>query len=50
MVLNRYVNEIYNSLLHKAEASILIQLRIEKIGLHGYLYKIKRLEEPWCGY
>jgi hypothetical protein len=32
-----------------AEASILIQIRTEKIGLHGYLNTIKRTEDPWCG-
>jgi hypothetical protein len=37
------------SLSYKAEASVLIQMRTEKIGLHGYLHKIKRADEPWCG-
>lgn len=31
------------------EASVLIQMRTEKIGLYGYLYKIKRQDDPWCG-
>jgi hypothetical protein len=35
--------------LHKTEASVLIQMRTEKIGLHGYLNTIKRTEDPWCG-
>ena len=24
-------------------------MRTEKIGLHGYLFKIKRADDPWCG-
>jgi hypothetical protein len=24
-------------------------MRTEKIGLYGYLYKIKRQDDPWCG-
>lgn len=31
------------------EASALIQMRTEKIGLHGYLFKIKRANDLWCG-
>jgi hypothetical protein len=49
MVLDRHVNKLYKSLSHKAEASVLIQMRTEKIGLHGYLYKINRADDPWCG-
>ena len=49
IVFDRHVNKIYNSLLHKAEASVLIQIRTEKIGLYGYLHKINRADDPWCG-
>jgi ribonuclease HI len=49
IVLDRHVNKLYNPLSHKAEASVLIQMRTEKIGLHGYLNKIKRADDPWCG-
>ena len=24
-------------------------MRTEKIGHYGYLYKIKRTDDPWCG-
>jgi len=47
--LNRHVNRLYSNLSLKAEASVLIQMRTEKIALHGYLHKINRSEEPWCG-
>ena len=49
MVFDRYVNKLYTTLSHKAEASILIQMRTETIGLHGYLNKINRADDPWCG-
>ena len=49
MVLNRHINDLYKNLSHKAEASVLIQMRTEKIGLHGYLNTINRTEDPWCG-
>jgi hypothetical protein len=32
----------------KAVSSILTQMRVEKIGLAGYLFAIKRAEEPAC--
>jgi hypothetical protein len=50
IVLNRHVNKLYSVLSLKAKASVLIQMRTEKIALHGYLYKINRSEEPWYGY
>lgn len=49
MVLDRHVNQLYTTLFHKAEASVLIQMRTEKIGLQGYLNKINRADDPWCG-
>lgn len=48
-ILDRHVNKLYKSFSHKAEASVLIQMRTEKIGLYGYLNKINRAEGPWCG-
>jgi len=39
MALDRHVNKLYKNLSHKAEASVLIQMRTEKIG---YLNKIIR--------
>jgi hypothetical protein len=47
--LDRQVNDLYQNLNHKAEASVLIQMRTGKIGLHGYLYQINRSDSPWCG-
>jgi hypothetical protein len=47
--LDRHINKLYQNLTHKAEASVLIQMRTEKIGLHGYLYQINRSDNPWCG-
>jgi len=32
----------------KAVSSILTQMRVEKIGLTGYLFAIKQAEEPAC--
>jgi hypothetical protein len=49
MSLDRHVNKLYSVLSLKADASVLIQMRIEKIALHGYLHKINRSDEPWCG-
>jgi ribonuclease HI len=49
MALNKHVNQLYKNLSHKAEAAVLIQMRTEKIGLHGYLNTINRTEDPWCG-
>ena len=34
---------------HKAEASVLIQMRTEKTGLTAYLHKTNRADDPWCG-
>ena len=31
------------------QASVLIQMRTGKIGRHGYLNKINRADDPWCG-
>lgn len=45
----RHTRDLYKNLSHKAEASVLIQLRTERIGLYGYLYKINRQDDPWCG-
>ena len=47
MALNKHVNQLYKNLSHKAEAAVLIQMRTEKIGLHGYLNTINRTEDPW---
>jgi hypothetical protein len=47
--------ELYNpkrkalAIARIAEASVLIQMRTEKIGLHGYLNKINRANDLWCG-
>lgn len=48
MNLDRHINKLYLN-LHKAESSVLIQMRTEKIGLYGYLSRIKRADDPWCG-
>ena len=42
---DRKVNNLY-LLLTKAQSSALIQIRTEKIGLNGYLFRIKRAESP----
>jgi hypothetical protein len=46
MILDQHVNKLYNTLSLKAKASVLIQIRTEKIGLYRYLHKIKRADEP----
>lgn len=46
-LLDRHINEIYTQDT-KAESSVLIQMRTEKISLQGYLHKIKRADTPWC--
>ncbi len=43
----RHINKLYSNLT-KAEGAVLIQLRTDRIGLRGYLHKIKRSETPWC--
>jgi ribonuclease HI len=45
--LNRHINTLYAG-MPKAVSSILTQMRVEKIGLAGYLFAIKRAEEPAC--
>ena len=46
-LLNRKTPQLYQS-LDKAQSSVLIQMRTEKIGLNSYLYRIKRADDSWC--
>lgn len=41
------MNDVYSNLT-KAQSSVLVQMRTEKIGLNGYLNRIKRAESSWC--
>jgi hypothetical protein len=45
--LNKHINKLYTG-MPKAVSSILTQMRVEKIGLAGYLFAIKRAEGPAC--
>jgi len=46
---SRHSTESYSTLpTSKAQSSALIQMRTEKIGLNGYLYRIERAETAWC--
>lgn len=46
-LLDKHINNLYAG-MPKALSSLLIQMRVGKIGLNSYLHKIKRAKRPWC--
>jgi len=41
------INNLYNNLT-RTQSLVFIQMRTEKIGLNGYLYRISKVETAWC--